>query len=551
MSRRPVTTTTMLAKLLIFVGACANSAAAAESPFRLTDVTSAAGIDFVETLGDSQMTNIVESSGVGCAFFDADGDGWMDVFLVNGTYLEGISDPSVPDKEKLRAASDRLYKNLHNGTFKDITLDGGIQPGHYGMGVVAVDYDNDGRCDIYVTNYGANQLYHNLGGGKFRDVAATAGVADPLFSIGASFLDYDRDGDLDLYVGNYLTYDPKITTTATNFPGPSAYEGQPNRLYRNDKGMFQDVTPGSGLDSVTGRTMGVSTFDYDDDGKADLFAANDAMENYLFHNLGQGHFEDMALLAGVAYASNGEVTGAMGAELGDLDGDGLLDLFVPDYTNTCVYRNAGQGLFEEMSRKSNIAAVCGKYVSWGAAVADFDLDGDLDIFVSTGDAFRLEGQPDLIFENDGHANFRHVSNESGAYFAQRRVSRGVATGDFDNDGDMDLLITHLNDRPTLLRNDSPRNGRHWLMLNLIGNGRTCSRQPIGARVKCTAAGPDARPQIRELRSNGSYASTHDSRVHFGLGKAEQAAVIDIRWPDGSKQTVKNVAADRIITIQQP
>jgi hypothetical protein len=541
----------VLPRLLIVVGACASSVAAAESPFRFMDVTSTAGIDFVETLGDSQLTNIVESSGVGCAFFDADEDGWMDVFLANGIYLEGISDPGTPDKDRLRAASDRLYKNLHNGTFTDITVDAGIQPGHYGMGVTAVDYDNDGRCDIYVTNYGDNQLYHNLGGGKFRDVAATAGVADPLFSIGSSFLDYDRDGDLDLYVGNYLTYDPGITTTATSFPGPSAYEGQPNRLYRNDKGTFHDATPGSGLDAVTGRTMGVSTFDYDDDGQTDLFAANDAMENYLFHNLGQGRFEDMALLVGVAYASNGEVTGAMGAELGDLDGDSLLDLFVPDYTNTCLFRNAGQGLFEEMSRKSNIAAVCGKFVSWGAAVADFDLDGDLDIFVSTGDAFRLEGQPDLIFENDGHASFRHVSSESGAYFAQRRVSRGVAAGDFDNDGDIDLLITHLNDRPALLRNDSPRNGRHWLMLNLIGNGRSCSRQPIGARVKCTPAGTKAPSQIRELRSNGSYASTHDSRLHFGLGNEDQATAIEIRWPDGSKQIVKNVAADRVVTIQQP
>ena len=436
------------------------------------------------------------------------------------------------------------------------------------MGALAVDYDNDGRCDLYVTNYGPNKLYRNLGEGRFAETAAALGLADPLFSIGATALDFDRDGDLDFYVGNYLEFDPAIKATATPFPGPDAYQGQPNRLYRNDGGRFQDVTPDSGLEQVQGRTMGVSSLDHDDDGLSDLFVANDAMENYLFRNQGDGRFEETALLSGVAYAANGEVTGAMGAEWGDLDGDGRLDLFVPDYSNTCLYRNTGMGLFEDTSRRAGIASVCAKYVSWGAVLADFDLDTHLDLYVATGDAFELKGYPDLVFANDGSARFTDVSAGSGSSFDEQRVSRGVAAGDLDNDGDIDLVVVHLNDRPSILRNDAPRQGRHWLSLKLIGNGRSgresgsvpeksltpprnTSRDPIGARVVCTTAGQTPRTQIRELRSNGSYASTHDQRVHFGLGAAESVASIEIQWPDGARQVLRDVQADRMITVQQP
>ena len=271
------------------------------------------------------------------------------------------------------------------------------------------------------------------------------------------------------------------------------------------------------------------------------------------------------LLSGVAYAANGEVTGAMGAEWGDLDGDGRLDLFVPDYSSTCLYRNTGRGLFEDISRRAGIAAVCSKYVSWGAVLADFDLDTHLDLYVATGDAFELKGYPDLLFANDGTARFTDVSAGSGSSFDEQRVSRGVAAGDLDNDGDIDLVVVHLNDRPSMLRNDTPRQGRHWLSLKLIGNARhgresgdaaltpprTASRDPIGARVVCTTAGETPRTQVRELRSNGSYASSHDQRVHFGLGAADIAARIEIQWPDGSRQVLRDLRADRTITVEQP
>lgn len=527
-------------------------ATAAESALRFTDVTLEAGIDFVHTIGDDAMDNIVESSGVGCALLDYDGDGRLDVFLVSGVHLDGLSDPSTPDRQQLERASDRLYRNRGDGLFEDVTERSGILPGGYGMGVAAADFDNDGHTDIYVTNYGPNRLYRNLGNQTFESIAGAAGVTDELFSVGATWSDYDRDGDLDLYVGNYLVYDPNIRSTASAFPGPSAYRAQPNRLYRNEGGRsFRNVTAESGLDAAAGRTMGVTTFDFDDDQWVDLFVANDAMENYFFRNRGDGKFEDMALLSGVAYDANGEATGSMGAEIGDVDGDGRLDLFVPDYTNTCLYRNAGLGLFEESGRRAGVASACAPYVSWGAVLADFDLDTDLDLYVATGDAFRLKGYPDLLFAGDGRGGFSDVSAASGTSAAER-VSRGVAAADYDNDGDLDLLVTHLNDRPALLRNDTPRDARHWLMIKLVGKSAASSRDPVGARVRATLADADGRVRtlVRELRSTGSYLCVHDDRLHFGLGTAKTVARLEILWPDGAKQTMRDVAADQVLIVEQ-
>jgi len=528
----------------------------ASPPLWFTDVTAEAGIEFVHTIGDDTLSNIIEASGVGCALVDFDGDGWLDIYLVNGVYVAGLSNPNVTGKEQLEQATDRLYRNRGDGTFEDVTRRAGVLPGGYGMGVAVGDYDNDGDCDIYVTNYGANRLYRNRGDGTFEEVARQAGVADDRFSVGAVFVDYDLDGDLDLYVGNYLEFDPdyKIFYAPDGFPGPTAYLSQPNCLYRNEgNGRFTDVTAESGLAAYRGRTMGVGAFDYDDDGRPDLFVANDAMENYLFHNLGSGKFTEVALLSGVAYGLNGEATGAMGIEVGDINGDGRLDFYVPDLSYTCLYENRGSGTFEDIARRAGIAASCGQYVSWGAVLADFDLDTDLDLFIANGDAHHLEGHENLVFTNDGRGRFADVSTESGPDFQRERVARGVAAGDFDNDGDIDLLVVHLNDRPVLLRNDTARDDRHWLELKLVGHAGRSNRSAFGARVRCKLPGDGGNPRIlvRELHSAGSYVSAHDPRVHFGLGPAPAVTEIEIRWPDGTVQRIRNVNADRLLTIEQP
>ncbi len=519
---------------------------------KLTDVTEASGIRFVHTIGDDKMTNIVESTGVGCALFDFDGDGWLDIYFVSGKYLDGVSDPATPDKQRLSQASDRLYRNRGDGTFEDVTERMGILPGGYGMGVSVGDIDNDGQRELYVTNYGPNRLYRHRADGKFEDVAARLGVDDSHFGVGCAFFDVDNDTLLDLYVGNYLDYVPDFDT-ADGFPGPTAYQGQVNLLYRNQgKKGFLDVTKQMGLADHPGHTMGVGVVDFNEDGRWDLFVANDAMENFFFENMGNGKFEENALLTNIAYGANGDARGAMGAEVGDVDGDGKFDLFVPDFTHTCLYMNIGDGFFEDQAHQAGIAILCGHYVSWGTVLVDLDLDGDLDIYVSNGDARKLLGHPDLAFLNDGSGKFSDVSQQSGVADLKKRVSRGVAAGDLDNDGDIDLVIMNLNDRPVLLRNDTPRGTRHWLMVDLVGRDGKSNRDAIGAIVRCkvTQTGGTSKTFMRQRCSSGSYMCVHDQRLHFGLGDATQVDELAIRWPDGSTQTLHNVKVDQVLKVEQ-
>ena len=550
--RSSILTLAMLASTVLVLPPLAR----AETPIRFTDVTDSTGVDFVHTIGDDKMSNIVESSAVGCALLDYDGDGWLDIYLVNGVHLPGLSDEQVPDRTKLLHASDRLYRGRGDGTFEDVTSKAGILPGGYGMGVAVGDYDNDGDPDLYVTNYGRNLLYRNGGNQTFEEVGQAAGVADERFGVGAVFFDYDGDGDLDLYLGNYLEYDPKrgVASATHGFPPPTAYKGQPNCLYRNEgNGSFTDVTKGSGTEGLFGRTMGVGVFDYDDDGKPDLFVANDAMENHLLQNLGDGKFAEAALLCGLAYGASGETTGAMSAEIGDVDGDGRMDMFVPDFTYTCLYLNQGEGFFVDDARRAGISLVCGRYVSWGAVLADFDLDTDLDLYIANGDAYHLKGHQDLLMVNDGHGQFRDISAECGPWFHKQRVGRGVASGDIDNDGDLDLLVAHLNDRPALLRNDSARDDRHWLMVKLQGRTGQSNRDAFGSRIFCRIRAADGtlRTLVRRYYSAGSYMCVHDARAHFGLGQATTIPEIEIRWPNGAIQKLKDLKVDQVLTVQQP
>lgn len=523
----------------------------AAAPVVFTDVTAAAGIDFVETIGDDAMTNIVESAGVGCGFLDYDGDGWMDVYLVNGCWRDGVSSPEITGAARaaLAGATDRLYHNRGDGTFEDVTVQAGVAKPGYGMGVVVADYDGDGDSDLYVTNYGPNALYRNNGDGTFTDVAEAAGVNDAGFSVGAVFFDFNGDHRLDLYVGNYVAYDPtyQYYYAPDGFPGPLSYTGRQDHLFRaNPDGTFADVTTESGIPAAPlGRAMGVGAFDYDNDGRVDVFVSNDAMENFLLQNTGQGGFTNRALEMGVAYGEMGEATAAMAVEVGDYDNDGFFDVFVPDMRYSCLYRNTGGNAFTDRSVAAGVAEASGQYVSWGAVFADFDLDGVLDLYVSNGDVHGLEAEEDLVFVGSGDGRFVDVSDTAGAWARHKFVSRGAAGADFDNDGDVDLLIASLQDRPVLLRNDTPRQGRHWLSVRLIGLGE--NRDAIGAVV--TARVGDT-TMMRQRASGGSYLSQHDPRLHFGLGPHTRVDRLEIRWPNGARQVLTDIPADQFLTVRQ-
>jgi hypothetical protein len=513
------------------------------------DVTAKAGITFQHTIGDNELSSLVEATGAGCAFLDYDNDGWLDVFLVNGVHLPGLSDPSTPNADALKAASSRLYHNRGDGTFEDVTKKAGILPGGYGIGVLVGDYDNDGFVDIFVTQYGTNRLYHNNGNGTFTEVAKEAGVAEPGFWVGACFLDYDLDGKLDLFVGSYVKYDEDFNRThgkVNDFPGPLAYPPTLSQLYRNlGNGKFTNVTAAAGIKSP-GRAMGVGSFDYNDDGWPDIFVSNDAMENHLLQNNGAGTFKEGAALAGVAYGAMGEVTGAMAVETGDVNGDGRLDLYVPDFRQSCLYVNLGKGFFDDQGMVSGIAKAVGDHIQWGAALADFDNNGTLDLYVSRGDANSLAGYEDRLLLNDGTAHFTDISSTAGPWFKEARPGRGVARGDFDNDGKLDVLVLNLNGAPVLLRNTSTLPGRHWLMLKLIGH--TSNHDAIGARVRCFLG---ESVLVRERVSAGSYCCSHDPRLHFGLGNVAVVPQIEIRWPSRKVQRLTQVKADQILTVHEP
>jgi hypothetical protein len=511
----------------------------------LVDVTEQAGITFVHDVGDGDMDNIIESSAAGCALVDYDGDGDLDVYLVNGAYVEGFS--NVRGRVNRNRLANALYRNNGDGSFTDVTSAAGVGDRGMGMGVAIADYDNDGDPDIFVTNFGPNTFYRNNGDGTFSDITELAGLENALAGIGATFLDYDSDGFLDLYLGNYLKYDPdyQYFYAARRFPGPLAYPGQPDVLYRNNgDGTFTDVTRHAGVYNPEGRAMGVSSGDIDDDGDWDIFVPNDAMANYVYRNNGDGTFTDVAVPTGTAYGQSGETTSAMSAEFADIDLDGLVDIIVPDMTFSCIYRNTGEGYFDEMSARMGVAAACGQYTSWSANFFDFDHDGYGDLFITNGHAHRMIGQEDLLLLNDAGMRFENVSHELGVDFQEKFVGRGSAAGDIDNDGDIDVLVTNLIERPRLLRNDGG-NRRNWIMLRLIGT--VSNRDAIGTRVRLTAGG---KVQTRLRVSSSGYLSQSDHRLHFGLGDVTVVDRIEVRWPSGRVQMLEGVEANQLIRVTE-
>ncbi|VAW17397.1 ASPIC/UnbV domain protein [hydrothermal vent metagenome] len=510
------------------------------------EIIKSSGINFTHTIGDDHLSNLVESVGGGAAFLDYDQDGYLDLYLSNGNFTEGLSLNSE-GHPPVKTSENRLFRNLGNGTFSDATKKARVGDRGYGMGITVGDFDNDGYPDIYVSNYGTNTLYHNNGNGTFSDVTKKAGVGGNECSVGAVWLDYDNDGFLDLYVGNYIEFDPKYNYyyAPDGFPGPMAYDGQPDILYHNQgDGTFEDVTKAMGLFNKDGRAMGVGAADYDNDGFIDIFVSNDHMVNYLYHNEQGKKFVDRGIMSGVAFNQVGESTISMSVDFADYNNDGLIDLFVSDDVYCSLYKNEGNGVFSEMSYNAGIAVACGQFVGWASSFLDYDNDGDLDLFKVNGELKHLYGQEDQLFDNNGAGKFIDVSIERGSYFKEELVGRGACFGDYDNDGDIDAYIVNLNGPGSLLRNNKG-NRNNWISLLLIGD--ESNRDGIGARV--TVVSGDIK-QFTQKKSSSGYLSQNDPRLHFGLGNNKMVDSIEIIWPSGKTQVLENLKAGQFITIKE-
>jgi hypothetical protein len=507
-------------------GGATNNAATSSLPI-FEDVTEKSGISFRHSFGEQKLSSILEATGSGCAWLDYNNDGLLDLYVVSGRYLDGLTYHSKPDGVD---ATNHLYRNNGDGTFADVTAQAGVGGKGFGMGVTVGDYDNDGFEDIYVTNYASSILYHNNGDGTFTDVTAKAGVDNPYWGVGAAFIDYDRDGKLDLFVGNYLKFDPnyRLYYTADAFPGPLDYEGSSNRLFHNNgDGTFTDVTQKSGIFNKAGRAMGVTVGDYDNDGWPDIYIANDTMDSYLYHNNHDGTFTNVAQDINVAYGANGEATSAMGPILGDYDNDGWQDLFVSDMRYHRLFHNPGtEKYFLDTTVETGVAQVSGQYVAWGDGFFDFDNDGWKDIFIVNGGLHWMVPMEDSLLRNNGNGTFTDVSARSGSYFKFKKIGRGACFADYDNDGLMDGFIVVLGGKGILLHASQPASVRnHWLTLKLVGTRG--NRDGFGARIEAIAG--DLKQTIESVSESG-YLSQGDPRPHLGLGPRTEVDKLTVRWP---------------------
>ncbi len=526
----------------------------AHAPIQFRDVTRRTRVTFRHTDGSGGKRYIVETVASGLATFDYDGDGRIDIYFLNGKPLKGTATTDEP--------KNRLYRNVGGFRFEDVTEEAGVGDTGYGLGVTIGDYDNDGRPDIYVSNFGPNVLYRNQGNGTFSDVTEEAGVGDgDKVGAGACFLDVEEDGDLDLYVANYVafSYDTYVPSTWEGFhvyPGPNQFDPMRDTLFRNNgDGTFTDVSMESGIANHPGTGMGMVCADYDSDGDVDLFVLNDVLGNSCFENDGTGKFEEVAMLNAFKYNGQGQALASMGVDCADYDNDGWLDFFQTDYhyESPVLFRNLGSGTLEDVTMRTGVADCGTVNVKWGCGFADFDNDGYKDIFYVFGhvnDNIELidstasyEGCP-VLLRNTQNGKFENISDRAGDLAEVRVVGRGVALDDLDNDGRVDVVILSSRRPPVILRNES-NNGNHWLELEL--RGVKANRDGVGARVK-VAAGDLI--QTGEKHSGRGYQSHFGSRLHFGLGKRNRVDRIEVRWPGGRVDVFQDVAADQLIILTE-
>jgi hypothetical protein len=523
------------------------------------DVAAMAGLTAPVIYGNAESKDyILEATGCGCAFFDYDNDGWMDVFILSGTKVEGAPP----------GATNRLYKNNRDGTFTDVTEKSGLRNAGWASGVCVGDYNNDGFEDLFITYFGQNQLYRNNGDGTFTDVTKEAGLLNesPRWGAGCTFVDYNRDGHLDLFVSNYLQFDFK------HVPKPGAnsncnWKGVPvecgprglppgyHSLYRNNgDGTFTDVSKQAGISELR-ESYGMTAVaaDFNEDGWPDIYVACDSTPSLLLMNTGKGSFTEEGVLRGVALSEDGMEQAGMGVGVGDYDLDGHLDIFKTHFAEDTngLYHNDGKGNFEDITRAAKIGVET-HYICWGAGMVDLDNDGLPDLFMTTGSVYpQLEKAlpqfpnkgPRVVFRNLGNGTFEELTTEAGPGVAATHCSRGCAFGDFDNDGDLDILIVNLNEPPSLLRNDI-RGNHHWLKVKLIGT--KSNRSAIGARVVVRYG---TKKQAQEVMSQSSFYSSNDPRLHFGLG-AETTADLEVRWPSGLQEKLKGISADQLLVVKE-
>jgi hypothetical protein len=515
---------------------------------RFEDASDKAGINFTHSFGSRQLGSLLEGTGAGCVWFDYNNDGLPDLYIVNGRPLDDSMHP-YPLKEKpVPLPHNHLYRNDGNGHFTDVTDKAGLNPDMYAVAVTAADYDNDGNIDLLVTGYGKTILYHNDGNGHFTDVTDKAGIKVDGWAISSTWLDYDKDGCVDLFVGRYVKFDPKYRAyyAADNYPGPLDYEGETNRLYHNNcNGTFTDVTDKSGIGAFVGRTMGVTAADFDNDGWDDIYVANDRTENFHFRNKHDGTFEEIGNDTGTAFGQNGESTSSMGPVFADLEGRGILDLWVTDGHYNRLLRNTGKLAFEDIGAANGVAQTNAQYVSWGTGIYDFDNDGYPDILIFHGGLIHLIPQEHTLFRGLGNGRFADVSESAGAVLNERTVARGACFADYDNDGKVDAFLVNLGAKGALVHNVSAGTG-HWVAVKLTGT--KSNRDGIGARVEVDAGG---RRWTAERVAGSGYLSQDDGRMHFGLGAASAIDKIIVRWPSGREQTIEKQPVDRVLTIEEP